>query len=356
MTIGWLEQGLARYAEGKWDEAGAALARALVEQPDNADAWYRLGNVREEQKRDSEAVECFRRTVMLDAGHAKARNNLGAAYQRQGRQEDAFTAYTGALESDPALMEPYLNLGRLCETRGELERAASYLRAGLAQHPGHPMLVHLLAAVSGQHAPQAPRDHIIAYFDGFAPQFDAHLARLAYRAPEAMAKLTRPLLASGERVLDLGCGTGLMGAALAGSGVVLEGVDLSPGMLKRARERAIYSRLCLADASEALEQAPEGNYRAVLATDVFIYIGELAGIFRGVARVLGAGGLFGFSIEVLETGTFRLRSGGRYAHSLEHVRALGAASGFRQRVAQPLELRRESGVPVPGALLLLERL
>jgi predicted TPR repeat methyltransferase len=356
MTTAWLEQGLAHYAEGRWDEAGAALARALMEQPGNADAWYRLGNVREEQKRDTEAVECFRRAATLDPRHGKARNNLGGAYQRQGRHADAFAAYSQALESDPSLMEPYLNLGRLSESRGELDKAAGYLRAGLAQHPGHPMLVHLLTALSGQPTPRAPRDHIVAYFDGFAPEFDAQLARLAYRVPEAMANLVSTMLLSGERVLDLGCGTGLMGAALAGSGVVLDGIDLSPGMLKRAGERGIYSKLALADANEALAKAPERSYRAVLATDVFIYIGELTSIFRGVARVLGPDGLFGFSIETLEAGSFQLRSGGRYAHSLAYLRSLGVEAGFRERVAQPLELRREGGLPVQGVLVLLERL
>ncbi len=353
----WLEKGLAHYANCSWDEAGEALEHSVIEQPGNADAWYKLGNVRTEQRRDSDALECFSRVLALDPSHAKARNNLGAADQRLGRYEEALAAYKQALESDPALLEPYLNLGRLSESQGALHEAAAYLKAGLEQHPGHPMLVHLLAAASGQQSPRAPRDHVVAYFDDFAARFDEYLVgNLGYQVPGALAKILRPHLAPGAQVLDLGCGTGLMGTALAGSEVQLTGVDLSPGMLSRARELGIYAQLQLGDIEEVLARLPAPGYRAVVATDVFIYIGDLQGVFRGVARTLEPHGLFGFSVEPSQGADYELRSTGRYAHSAEYLRRLCAEAGFREIALEPTVLRRDKGEPLQGLLVLLERL
>src|SRR6266850_1238280 len=167
-----LTESMALYDASRWEEAGAILVALLAEQPGNVTAWFRLGNVRGEQGRDDEAVDCFKRAVTLDAAHAKSWNNLGTANQRLGRGDEALAAYRTALDRDPELFEPYLNLGRLCGDRGDLVAAAGYLSAGLDHHPAHPMLVHLLAAAKGDNSARTPRDHVVAYFDDFAPNFD----------------------------------------------------------------------------------------------------------------------------------------------------------------------------------------
>jgi predicted TPR repeat methyltransferase len=353
-----LTESLALYDACRWEEAGAVLVALLAEQPGNVTAWYRLGNVRGEQGRDKEAIDCFARAVALDPAHAKSWNNLGTANQRLGHGDEALSAYRTALDRDPELFEPYLNLGRLYGDRGDLAAAAGYLSAGLDHHPAHPMLVHLLAAARGRNTERAPRDHIVAYFDDFADKFDHTLVNtLEYRIPAALAELLHPLLRAPARVLDLGCGTGLMGAAIAKPGLDIVGVDLSPRMLELAQARRIYSKLILAEASEALAQSGAGAFRAVLAADVFIYIGELEEIFRGVARALEPQGLFAFSVEALpEGGGYRLQPSGRYAHSLDYLRRLAAGSGLRVRETRAVEIRREAGGFAGGHLLLLERL
>lgn len=357
MADGWLKKGNAHYDAQRWEDAGVSLERALAEDPRDAGAWYRLGNVREEQGRDTEAAACFEHVLILDASHAKSWNNLGAAWQRLGRGSEALGAYQAALANDPQLLQPYLNLGRLCEDRGELEAAAGYLSAGLACHPGDPILVHLLAAARGENTPRAPRDYIVAFFDGFAEDFDEHLVHsLGYRLPGILAQLVRPMLAPPARVFDLGCGTGLIGAAIANPGIDLVGVDLSPRMLALAEQRKVYSRLVLADVTEAVALADEASYRAVLAAEVFIYMGDLAATFNAVARALEPGGVFAFSLEILQEGSYELQPSGRYAHNLEYVRALAHASGLRELRSQPVAIRREKHGFAEGMLVLLERL
>jgi predicted TPR repeat methyltransferase len=309
-------------------------------------------------KRWDEARVCFERSLALDPSHAKCWNNLGAVNQRLGRSDEALAAYRAALERDPQLFEPYLNLARLSEARGELTAAARYLCAGLERYPGHPMLVHLLAAATGSNTACAPRDHVVAYFDGFAADFDDYLVNtLNYQMPAMFAVLLRPVLHAPARVLDLGCGTGLLGAALASPGLSIIGVDLSSRMLEVAAARRIYAGLVHGDAVEVLGTAEAGTYRAVLAADVFVYIGDLAALFGGVARALEPDGLFAFSIEALAEGSgYRLQPSGRYAHSLDYVRGLASGAGLKEIVTQPVVIRRSETGGSAGHVLVLERL
>ncbi len=319
--------------------------------------WYGLGNARTDAGLHAEAAECFRRSIALDPAFAKAWNNLGAACERLGRHGEAEAAYKQAMALDASLLEPYLNLGRLCESRGELDAAAGFLRAGLERHPGDAMLAHLLAACTGAATARAPREHVVAYFDDFAPHFDEHLVgRLGYRVPQALAALLQPRLPRKARVMDLGCGTGLVGEALAGADIELHGIDLSPRMLERAAARGRYASLVQADADEGLAGERAASFDAVLAADVFIYLGELAGVFRQAARVLVPRGLFGFSVESLAAGDYALRPSGRYAHSLAYLRRLAAANGFAELALEPAALRRQQEGFAEGQLVLLERL
>jgi len=354
MAHDWMAEGLEHYAAGEWDAAGSAFEREVREHPANAEAWYKLGNVRTEQKNDSDALHCFAHALALDPKHARSWNNRGAAEQRLGQDEQALDSYEKALAHDPRLMEPYLNLGRLHEGHGDLARAAACLRAGVERHPGHPMLAHLLAAVTRQSPERVPREHVVAFFDGFAPDFDAQLSRLHYRVPEVIAALIGPRLEEGARVLDLGCGTGLVAAALTGRRLELDGVDLSPRMLELAAARGGYARLTVGDLDEVLSAALPGHYRAVLAADVFIYVGSLAPTFRQVARVLAPGGLFAFSVERIELGGYQLNSSGRFGHSLDYVSALAREHGLIEVAALPVALERRGSCD--AQVLVLERL
>jgi hypothetical protein len=60
----------------------------------------------------------------------------------------------------------------------------------------------------------------------------------------------------------------------------LHGVDLSPEMVEKARERGLYASLAVADLTDYLLQAAEARlvYAVAVATDVFVYIGDLGAV------------------------------------------------------------------------------
>jgi predicted TPR repeat methyltransferase len=110
---------------------------------------------------------------------------------------------------------------------------------------------HLIAALSGGDSERAPSEYVQQLFDQYAQKFDSHLVEvLSYSVPDKLAELLRPHAESSRAkwaMLDLGCGTGLSGAAIAPYARELVGVDLSSKMLEKARER-----ICIGGSSNSI--------------------------------------------------------------------------------------------------------
>ena len=362
-SMQWISEGNAHYEAQRWNEACIAFERGLALDPRQPSAWYRLGNAREELGQNDLAVaDCFEKSVGLDPSHAQAWNNLGNVQQRLGRTEQAMGSYRNALQADPGLAQACLNLGRLAEVHGDHALALECLRTGLAHHPGDPIFEHLAAAAAGLEPARPPENYVASLFDGLAPRFERHLVQdLKYQIPEAIGRMVRPQLeavrgaAAPARVIDLGCGTGLVGVALAATGAEITGVDLSQRMLEVASRRGVYAKLEQGELTDVLARTAAGSARAVLAADVFIYIGDLAPVFAAVARVLAPGGLFALSAEGIDEGTYHLQRSGRYGHAPAYLRALAAQCGLEERRLERATIRREGRGNAEGWLALFAK-
>lgn len=340
----WNNLGVTRQKLGHDALAAAAYRMALEQDGALVQAVLNLAGLASNRGDDAAAASLFERTLALDPSRADAWYALGRARQRLGRHEPAIAAYLSAIENNPALARPYIALGEIAIGRGERTTAETWLRAGLERQPGDPVMVHMLNAVRGETTLQPPQGYVAAYFDRIAHGFDRHLVRdLDYRVPEALARTAGPVLHAfaPARVIDLGCGTGLVGAALHSFGAHIVGVDLSAEMLQRAARRAVYARLVKDDVLEELRRTVPGSTHAILAADVFIYLGDLEAVFEAVARALAPGGLFAFSAEENEIGDYRLLRSGRYAHAPAYLRTLAARCALSERTLERMRLRRE---------------
>jgi predicted TPR repeat methyltransferase len=127
-------------------------------------------------------------------------------------------------------------------------------------HDGH------LGAVYGATNP----DEIARLYDGWAGSYEADMAAAGYRHPSvAVALLARHLPRGAAPVLDAGCGTGLAGEWLGILGYpVVEGLDISEGMLAVARSKGVYRALHRAALGGTLP-FPDGAFAAVICTGVF---------------------------------------------------------------------------------------
>ena len=125
-----------------------------------------------------------------------------------------------------------------------------------------------LKTVYQVHDPGEVRD----MYDRWAASYDIELIEEnGYAQPRRCAEmLARYLTDRRAEILDIGCGTGLSGAALADAGYgVIDGCDFSAGMLAKARGTGFYRRLFSADLNAPPLDATDAAYDAAVAVGVF---------------------------------------------------------------------------------------
>jgi predicted TPR repeat methyltransferase len=297
--------------------------------------------------------------VAARPGDAVSLRNLGQALCALGDAAAALAPLRQAAALQPQAAEPWLALAHALREAGDREAAAQAAAAALAH--GDAVLAaqarFLLAALGHGTVPdRAPAQYVRDLFDHFAPRFDAELTgRLAYRTPAALAELLSETgMPGGLRVLDLGCGTGLSGLALAPFAARMEGLDLSPRMLVEAAKRNLYAALHEAELVAWLPGRPAA-FDLIAAADVLNYLGDLAPAFAAIHAALAPVGWLGFSIEAGETAPYALGEAMRYRHHPDHVAALARTAGFTEAARRDVVLRTEKGAPVAGVLFALTR-
>ncbi len=137
-----------------------------------------------------------------------------------------------------------------------------------------------------------------SFYDQAAGDYDEILlAQVGYVSPTVCAQAMAQFLTDKQTpLIDLGCGTGLAGEALAALGYShIDGVDFSTEMLAIAQARGCYGRLSLADLNTGTN-IPEGSYAAAVSVGVF---GQhvLPEALGEAIRVVEPGGIFCFSVN-----------------------------------------------------------
>ncbi|MEK9969939.1 MAG: methyltransferase [Ferrovibrio sp.] len=241
-----------------------------------------------------------------------------------------------------------------------LDRRADALisyRRLLALDPDHAEARHMVAVLAGTAPDKANEAYVAALFDAFADSFDEKLVGwLDYRAPQHVAEAVRAALgdagAVAQHAIDIGCGTGLLAPELRGLVKHLDGIDLSPKMVEKARARRLYENLVVGEIVSALQNRPD-RYDLVAAADVLSYFGDLRPVFEAARHALSDGGLF---VATVETGTgARYQAGktGRYQHGELYLRKRAAEAGFVVLSLDEIELRKEENRPVSGYVFAL---
>jgi len=289
---------------------------------------------------------------------ADRRYRFGRDLAARGDDAGAADLFAQAIEAAPAFAPAWFALGVVRARLGDAAGAAAAFARTLELDPDdHCGAALRLVRLGRRDAADAMSGaYLRVLFDQYAGHFDAALARLDYAAPARLrdaVEAARPG-AVFAHMLDLGCGTGLAGAAFRSMAARLTGVDLSPAMIAEARAKRLYDRLETADlmAFLAAGHACGATYDLVVAADVFVYIFDLAPVAAAVARLLSPGGLFGFTVETHGGDGVELSEKLRYRHGEGHLRAALAAGGLRPIALSPVTTRIEGAAPVAGLLAL----
>jgi predicted TPR repeat methyltransferase len=123
-------------------------------------------------------------------------------------------------------------------------------------------------------------------YDAWAQSYDDDLASWSYRAPEVVAATVVGRLPASGSVLDVGCGTGLVGRALRARGFAgrIVGLDISQASLQVAQQCRAYDALGRADLQQRLA-FEEGSVDAVVCVGVMTYLPDVEVVWREFARV-----------------------------------------------------------------------
>lgn len=386
--------GIALGQVGRLDEAEAAYRDALRLDGKYTPAHHNLGDLLQRRGRLPEARRCFECALQIDPALNRSRINLGNILLRSGQyvaavengrealrlepgSVEALMVYAGGLAATgdiPAALElmpesgasdvpTYQRcalLGARFMNSGLLEPARRCLEAALREEPGDVMTGHLRAALRGDNPEQASDGYVRQLFDAGAATFDSDLvSKLGYAIPREMVEALGAVDGAPAQpwsVLDLGCGTGLVGMEIARLSRSLVGLDISPKMIECARNRNIYTDLHCADLIKGLRSDPihDTRYDVVTAADVFVYVGKLDAVIPGIRGVMNIGGLLAFSVEAIQDCAegYRLGIWGRYAHSADYLQRLAIQHGFDVVLFRKTRIRFESGAPVEGWLTL----
>ncbi len=358
---------------GRIDDALACLLEAVTGNP--ADPAFReaLANAQVASGDLDGALDTLETGIALAPSSVSARN---AAVMLCIRRRD----FAGAVRLADAARAVgiadaclYGLNGHALSSLGRHDEAADAYQEALKLGPEDPYVRHLVATTgSVPRERRAPEAYLRTVFDGYAERFEGHLISLGYRIPGVVRRtlLTHPAVAAGGQlgpVLDLGCGTGLVGLAVDDLTTgPITGVDVSARMLDQSRIKGVYATLVEADLMTFLSApaASPARWPVIIAADVLCYFGALDDLLAAVHARTEPGGWFMFSVEVLlpdhdgvvpGNGDWALQRQGRYAHGIGYVQRVALRAGFVVRRSAPEVIRFEAGVPVDGLMVILER-
>ena len=386
---GWLLANKAGNAEAAYQSALRAVALA----PRAATAHYCLS----QSERDRGDIDSARRSI--DAALALAPNNLqfleaavnlanaqgdhaarerhlrvafaqnekipgirslvGNALRLQNKFDESEPWFVDAVAFDADDAYGHAGLADVAHHRDQHDKALTHITEALRVRPTDEGFLYLKTIFSGETPLRQPESMTRKLFDRYADRFDTHLVgALKYRVPQLIAEKVLALYPERRlNILDLGCGTGLLGAYIGLIDGFFVGVDLSMPMLEAAQKHKVYSRLHNVNLLDALEATDANEYEVIVAADVFIYVGALETAITNAFKVLRSGGWLFFSCETAPAdGEYLvLHKTMRYAHTIAYVKRLLSDAGFAVPAIDEIDLRLEKTEAIPGFLVAVQK-
>jgi len=340
----------------------AIIDGALARDPEDAARWNSRGGLLAGMGRPEEALVSFDRALSIRPDFVEALCNRATLLLETNRLDSALTCFDAVLAIEPGLAIGWNNRGNTLAKMQRFEEAATSYDRALAIRPefAEAMENRDFALFTLGRNTRSPAKYMRGLFDEFAAHYDdTMLEKLKYRAHlhvRAMAMRVLPRLVPPWRILDLGCGTGLVGVAFQDLAVGgrLDGIDISPRMIDAARSRGIYDDVILGDLETVLAES-DASYDLIVSADTMTYFGDLAPAFAGVAKRLEPGGFYLFASEAKAGDGWEQTKVHRFRHSEVYLRAEAERASLKFVDIMECTLRREENDPVFGFAVALQK-
>lgn len=351
-----LQKAIEAHRKEDYEKATKLYKKILRRQPKNFNIYNNLGITLKKQKKIIKAEEVFKTAINLNPNFVDAYYNLGNLLRDKKRYQDALDCYKDAIALNPNFLEAYYNSATIFKNLSKYKEATTNYKKVLQLNPNLLEVKHLIASISGKTTDTAPRAYVEKLFDTYASEFDESLVNeLDYKIPKVIYDLLineKSLNPLGS-ILDLGCGTGLVGLELKKFSSRLVGVDLSNLMLAKAREKNVYDELIHQDIKDYLSNE-NLKYDYFIFADVFIYIGKLDEIFKLIKLRNFSKGKLIFTLELTDKSDFFLEKSGRYSHSKSYIDKLCIKNNYKILYSKKINLRKENNEMIQSILYLLD--
>ena len=344
---------------GELETAISFYKKAISIKPEYVDAYYNLGSANHKLDRLDAAVTSYKKVVTISPDYAITHNNkiLSVIYFFSKQLiPDAIDVLEELIKYSPNDALLFNMTGGCYASQGKTDLAIKFYEKALVLKPDYAIPQHMLNSLQGNTSKGPPKEYVKNLFDDYAERFDESLLnQLQYKLPlfikEIILKID-PARTKFDKVIDLGCGTGLSGADLQGISNYLTGIDISENMISKAKKLGVYDSLIAGDIVEKLDLSKE-KYDLFIALDVFIYIGEITSIFNAVKKCSNKNSFFIFSIETHQGEGYSLLKSSRYAHSDSYILEI-ASYGFELVDSQDVKLRKDGNNWIDGKIYILK--
>lgn len=329
-------------------EAETLYKRALELAPHDLNAHLNYAGMLYRNKRLSEALEEYRQAVIINPEMHEISNNLGIILKDLGEYEEALGLIFNAFLKSPGTEEYSVNIAETLTLfyRNQPEEALKIAENWIKQSPDNIFARHTLASFKGERIADT-EIYSEKLFDHFADNYELVLQNISYNVVRELRNLTGDVKGT---IVDLGCGSGLVGEAYKTVFNRIIGVDISEKMLVKAREKGCYEELIKSDILTYLQTKPQADF--YIAADVFCYLGNLETVIKAASPVKLA-----FSVELNEANgkDYELAPSGRFRHNPQYVENLLRQSEYTDVQMTPAVLRQENGKDVHGMIFIAER-
>ena len=137
---------------------------------------------------------------------------------------------------------------------------------------------------------------IATVFDDYVDQYDSDLEKWLYDAPEKAAKRLATRLPLNSRILDVGCGTGLVGVELSKLGFIRpDGIDISALSLREAERKGVYRHTLIADILKSdfsikYFEYDTYYYDGIICVGVLTYLKDIPTVLTRLIKIVRTGG------------------------------------------------------------------